>query len=56
MSHCLTQPEEIEFVLKTMEAPREDAAALQDGSSRYGSAELPCAAQSDPRGKGVSLT
>ena len=59
MSHYLTQPEEVEFVLLTMEKPgvEQDAAAQLDCGRRYGSADqsIQYARQPDPRGKGASL-
>lgn len=59
MSHYLTQPEEVEFVLKTMEkqGPEQDAIAPLDCYRRYGSADqgIQFSRQPDPRGKGASL-
>lgn len=59
MSHYLTQPEEVEFVLSTMEKPgvEQDPAAQLDCGRRYGSADqgIPYARQPDPRGKGAGL-
>ncbi len=59
MSHSLTQPEEVEFVLSTMEKPvvEQDSVVPLDCCRRYGSADqgILYARQPDPRGKGASL-
>lgn len=60
MSHYLTQPEEIDFVLMTMEQQglELDMYVQQEGGRCYGTADssVSYAAQSDLRGQRTNLT